>query len=303
VLVRQLVEVASRSGNYLLNVGPTAEGVIPAPSVDRLREVGKWMKVNGEAIYGTEASPFPHQASWGAVTAKPGKLFLHVFDWPRGELVLYGLRSKITRAYLLAGKQPLKVKQSADPAIDNHVARITLPARAPTQPASVVVLDIEGAPSVDPALLQQASGTVELRAFEGTIASTAREPTLHFDARGVAEHWTSEADSLGWKFKLVEPGTYDVLLVTSDRKYGEAWEGGHQVTVDVDGQKVSGPVISHEKRVPPFNPYWPYEVTRLGKVTLDRPGMHAASLKADKLVTDKKLGLTLVSLELVPAKK
>ena len=59
-LVRNLIDIASKGGNYLLNVGPTAEGLIPEPSVERLEEIGKWMEVNGEAIYGTQASPFPN---------------------------------------------------------------------------------------------------------------------------------------------------------------------------------------------------------------------------------------------------
>ena len=58
------------------------------------------------SIYGTQASPFPYEPSWGTATAKPGKLYLHVFDWPKGELVVYGLRNKITKAYLLAGNKP-----------------------------------------------------------------------------------------------------------------------------------------------------------------------------------------------------
>jgi len=302
VLLRQLIEVASRGGNYLLNVGPTAEGVVPQPSVERLREVGRWMKVNGEAIYGTQASPFPYEASWGTATTKPGKLYLHVFDWPKGELVLYGLRNKITRAYLLAGKKPLKVAQTSDKALEHDVARIAVPAKAPSEHASVVVLEIDGAPRVDPALLQQPSGVVELMANQGKIQSTAKEPQLKFDARGVADHWISEADGLTWTFKLVTPGTFDLRLVTSEAKYGNGWEGGHKVLVDLDGKKIETTVEAHEKRIPPHNPYWPYAITKVQRVTLDKAGTLNVALKPEKIAGEKKLGLTLVSVELVPVK-
>jgi alpha-L-fucosidase len=303
VLVRQLIEVASHGGNYLLNVGPTAEGVIPQPSVERLREVGRWMKVNGEAIHGTQGSPFVHEASWGTVTSKPGKLFLHLFDWPKGELVVYGLRNKVTGAYLLAGKKPLKATQTSDKALEHDVVRIALPAQPPTPHAAVVVLEINGAPQVDPALIQQPGGIVELRANEGKIQTTAKTATMGFDARGVAEHWTSEADSLSWTFKVVEPGTFDLEVVTSEKKYGDGWDGGHKVVVDVDAEKIAGTVEAHEKRVPPHNPYWPYVVTKLERVTVEKAGTHTISLRAEKIVSDKKLGLTLVSVDLVPARK
>jgi len=93
-LIRTLIDIASKGGNYLLNVGPTSEGLIPQPSVDRLRAVGAWMRKNGSAIYATSASPF-RRLSWGRCTQKRtttgGTLYLHVWDWPAdGRLLLPG---------------------------------------------------------------------------------------------------------------------------------------------------------------------------------------------------------------------
>lgn len=138
-LVRQLIDTASKGGNYLLNVGPTAEGEIPAASVERLEGMGKWMAVNSEAIYGTSASPFP-TLDWGRCTQKPGRLYLHVFEWPKGELVIPGLKNQVEKAYLLAdpGQKPLEVTAG------NRGVVVKLPEKAPDPVASVVVLTIEG---------------------------------------------------------------------------------------------------------------------------------------------------------------
>jgi alpha-L-fucosidase len=146
VLVRQLIDSASKGGNYLLNVGPTAEGEIPAASIDRLEAMGKWMAVNGESIYGSAASPFAAQLAWGRCTQKPGKLYLHVFEWPKGKLVAPGLKSKVQTAYLLSdqSRKPLPIAQNED-----GVA-ITLPETSPDPIASVVVLTIAGTAEVTP---------------------------------------------------------------------------------------------------------------------------------------------------------
>jgi alpha-L-fucosidase len=105
-LIRNLVDCTSKGGNYLLNVGPTAEGEIPPPSVERLQAIGRWMKVNGESIYGATASPIG-KPEWGRVTAKTvdGKttLYLHVFDWPsNGSLPIRDLQGKVASAKVLA---------------------------------------------------------------------------------------------------------------------------------------------------------------------------------------------------------
>jgi alpha-L-fucosidase len=137
-LVRNLVDIVSKGGNYLLNVGPTAEGLIPEASVQRLAEIGKWMDVNAEAIYGTTASPFA-QPKWGRFTKKPGLLFAHVFDWPKdGLLRIPALKQNISKAFLLTagGSQTLQVKQS-----DSGIV-VSLPDKASSTIDSVVKLEL-----------------------------------------------------------------------------------------------------------------------------------------------------------------
>ena len=141
-LIRKLIDIASKGGNFLLNVGPTAAGQIPYPSIERLAAMGAWLDVNGESIYGTTASPF-EGLTWGRCTQKPGVLYLHVFDWPAdGQLLVPGLTTDVTNAYLLADTQraPLEVSRTPD------AVQVALPLAAPDLIASVVVLEIEGTP-------------------------------------------------------------------------------------------------------------------------------------------------------------
>jgi alpha-L-fucosidase len=141
-LMRNLCDIASKGGNYLLNVGPDALGQIPQPSIERLKNVGAWMKVNGEAIYATKASPVGSMP-WGRCTQKElngnSILFLSVFDWPKdGKLTIAGLTHKVTSATLLADGKSLKTKNSAE------ALEISVPEKAPDAVASVIKIMLKG---------------------------------------------------------------------------------------------------------------------------------------------------------------
>jgi alpha-L-fucosidase len=137
-IIYNLCDITAKGGNYLLNVGPTSEGIIPQPSQEILREVGKWLSVNGEAIYGaTSGGP---SVRWNAdikmITAKPGTLYLHLFKWPGGNKVYVNdFNEKFETAYLLAdkGKTPLKTH------VHSHGLMIHLPDQ-PVDPINTVVV-------------------------------------------------------------------------------------------------------------------------------------------------------------------
>ncbi|MBN1198325.1 MAG: alpha-L-fucosidase [Bacteroidales bacterium] len=142
-LIRMLTDIASKGGNYLLNLGPTDQGTLPKQAVTRLREIGWWMSVNGESIYGTVASPLV-STPWGRCTMKDNKdtviLYLHVFHWPdNGRLLVEGCMNQPLKAVLLA--KPGKILE-----VSQHDDKITilLPAKAPDKINSVVRLTVQG---------------------------------------------------------------------------------------------------------------------------------------------------------------
>ena len=148
-LLRHLSDIVSKGGNFLLNIGPEADGTVPAPSVESLRAIGAWMAVHREAIHGTQGSPFPRRLPWGRVTRRATeggtRLYLHVWEWPAdGTLLLPGLRSAPVAARLLAEGTAVTARTS-----DAGVV-VTLPATAPAGPIPVVVVDLAGEPALDP---------------------------------------------------------------------------------------------------------------------------------------------------------
>ncbi len=109
-----LIRVASRGGNFLLNIGPRGDGSVVEFEKDVLLTIGQWLQQNGTAIYGTQPDPFHVPFEWGAITSKPDTLFLHVLSMPKdGKIVLPGLTGNITRAYVIGGQDPIAFSRNA----------------------------------------------------------------------------------------------------------------------------------------------------------------------------------------------
>jgi len=295
-LLRNLIDIASKGGNYLLNVGPTAEGLIPQPSIERLKEVGQWMKVNGESIYGTSASPFK-KLPWGRCTQAivqvargrrvwvSNKLYLHVFDWPKGELVVPGLKNRVLRAYLLADKSRSPLPVTAN---DDGVT-VKVPAEAPDKIASVVVLEIKGKPEVAPFVLTQAAdGSVSLPAEEAVIHGNTAKCQAG-DGRQNIGYWTDKNDWVSWDFQVKTPGKFDVEITLACIP-GDA---GSDYDVTVADQTLQGKVENTGD--------WNKFVSRtLGAVTLSKSGRYTLSVKPTAMPHSAVMNLESVTLK--PAK-
>jgi alpha-L-fucosidase len=132
-LIRSLVEVASRGGNFLLNVGPQPDGQIQPEFQERLRAVGEWLSVNGDSIYGTTYGPVQGVPAM-RTTAKSNRIFIHVFDWPGSALEAGDVKVKVLSARLLATGQRLNVTQTDDK------LKIDLPKNAPDPNVSTIAL-------------------------------------------------------------------------------------------------------------------------------------------------------------------
>ncbi len=230
-LIRTLVDIASKGGNFLLNIGPTSEGLIPEPSVERLQAVGKWMRANGEAIYATQPSPF-RRLPWGRCTRREEgnrvTLFLHVFDWPAdGRLVVPGLRNEPGRVRLLAGKGRLSGAKTADG------VEIKVPNTAPDPICTVIELRLRGPLEVVPYVLRQAAdGTVALPAAEATCHGR----TIQYESghnRDNIGFWTDAGDWVEWPFQVDRPGRFTVTAEI-------AALGSGSFRVEVGGQRLEG---------------------------------------------------------------
>ena len=141
-LIQQLVQVVSRDGNYLLNIGPKGDGTVPNESVTKLDSIGDWMAIYNESIYGATRSPFPSEPTWGLYTMKTGKLYAHIFSWPaNGLLKVPSLKNTIKKIYLLNDTNTsLNYKDSLG------YITISMPATAPNKINSVVVIEVSGLP-------------------------------------------------------------------------------------------------------------------------------------------------------------
>jgi alpha-L-fucosidase len=139
-IIQELVTVASREGNYLLNIGPKGDGTMTAGSKKLLKAVGKWMNRYGDSIYGTTRNPFSKDPSWGTYTRKGKTVYAHVFKWPKdGKLTVSQYKKLKVKKVTLMNKSGTKLKYT----VKNNKITIKIPKTAPSPRDSVIEMQYE----------------------------------------------------------------------------------------------------------------------------------------------------------------
>ena len=296
-LILLLIDLASKGVNYLLNVGPTAEGVVPEPSAERLRAIGAWMKTNGEAIYGTGGSPFPYEHDGLRMTVKPGRLFLHLLQ--RAErLVVHGLRTQVTGARLLGSAAVVHYTQDRTAAGEVDRLSLELPDLSGCDQVPVVALDLAAEAEADPHTVQQPDGAIDLHAH---LASVARpdDSTLEILSNGMTAGWMDTGSELSWQVKVFRPGSFEVAVVAAP-VYESTEVSEHRLEVACGGSSAGGPLRDARALDTPRSQYFPEYSVLLGRIAIDAPGTHRFTLRATGIVAGTPDGVTVFGATLRP---
>ena len=300
-LLFNLVDCVSKGGNFLLNVGPTAEGLIPQPSLDRLKEMGGYVRVNAEAIYGAGPSPFarlPYR-----VTTKPGKLYVHLFKRDlKSTLELPGLTNWIKRAYPLNNPTMNLAFVSSEDAVGlgllgattavGSVASVSLHGIKPNKVLTTICLEIAGEPKVvTPPLRPAQDGLLTLNAMDATVnGSEARLEGSGSNAN--IGYWTNKDDYVTWEFELPAKGNYNVLL-----EYASV-QAAHlaKIEVEVNG----GSKIGYE--LPATGGWGVYKSVRVGAFGFPAGGKYTLTVRPVEMKNGFVMNLRRIVLSPVGAR-
>ena len=282
MLLHNLIDIASKGGNYLLNVGPDATGTIPAPEVERLLRVGTWMHKNGSSVYGTTASPYRRLPFDGRATVKGKSLFLNVFTWPDGDLVLTGLKTPVREARIVATGQKLTIVANGDGSIN-----IAKPSAVDPM-STAIELKLAGAPVVEEAEISisaAANGAYRLAATDATLDGDS----IKLENQNIG-FWTNQKDGVSWKIKVKQgaPARYSASIEVACEPGNE----GSEFEIQVNG-KPSGVTGVVEKTAS----WLDYHVVNLkGSLELS-PGVNTIRIAVSRMPGGAVMNLKTITLQ------
>ena len=282
--IQLLAKSASRGGNLLMNIGPMGDGEFAPEDVHILNGLAKWMDKNSASIYKTTKTPLPFQ-SWGVSTRKGKLLYLHVFHWPQnGKLLVGGLKSDISKAYLLAdpAKKPLAFKRLGP--LDMG---INLPLQAPDTVNTVIVLETKGTIQTDPTRVLSSTGvTNQLLAFDAELLGKGFGFGDGKTDKYYVDGWRKKDQVVKWNFRMVQPATYKVVL-----KYLADDSDAGTYKFEIGSLAINGEIQSSAKSA--------VKTVDLGEVSL-QPGVHSLTITPTDI--SKSALMKILEVQLIPNK-
>ncbi len=286
-LVRKLCDIAHKGGNFLLNVGPTETGEFPQPIVERLQGMGKWLAVNGKAIYGTSKSPWKRLTFDGRCTVKGNRVYLHVFRWPTEGLRVVGLKTPVRSAVCLSGGQRL----SATRGTDGEMTAWSISRPSKLDPiATVVELTLAGKPIVDdPTVVvrQQSGGAIRLKAADAVIHGSAQ-----YESGGGHDNigfWTNQSDYVSWEIVVEREADYQVAVTYACQPGSE----GSEYVISLGRRGAEGLPTG---KVEATGSWTDFSTVVLGELARVRPGRYTLTVKATSMPRGAVMNLKEVAL-------
>ena len=270
-IIHRLVMCKGKGANFMLNVGPKGDGTFPELAVDILKRAGKWIKKHEESIYGAAHSPFP-ELSWGECSHRPGKLYLHVLEWPLDlKLRVPSIADNAKSLNLLASGKKVKFIKDGNDIIVN------LPARCPDLVNTVIVVNYEGELNIDPVPTLMENFKLELDAYFAKLYGKAEPLGFYYKEEfgswykaDIVNRWSSESDYATWQFRAPRAGLYFVELDYSYPSSSPKREG--LIMID-DSEKLYFECKSTGDQRQFFQPQ------PVGVIRVSKPGYHKISIR------------------------
>ncbi len=278
-MLNSLIASASRNGNYLLNVGPMANGLMPEEPVKNLKKAGEWLKTNGESVYSTTPSPFPWNYNWGYVTQKPNKIFLNIFNWPvSNQIDLNGIITKVDKIHALGSTKTVNFKQEG----------------------RFLTIDLAGVDKKEFATPL----VVEYKDEELNI-NTSISQGSHNDIRldRITSTYLKDEAMSSWSFEIHTPGKFKINIVSNEKGNHSKpdWTGSEQKgSVQVAGKIIPVHLKRDSEKINPTLFFYKEITSHVGDIEFPKKGTYTLQLKGFKIGADKWTeGLGLEQIELI----
>lgn len=283
-LLKSLISNTSLNGNFMLNIGPRADGTVPFEISQRMLEMGKWLEINGESIYGTEAFELDKdQHDWGKITCKSGKenfkLFLHVFNWPLNKkLNLTGINDKPRKIYLLSDKQkaPLQFTHSGP------FTEIQLPFLQPNPYISVIVVEFDKKPAIeDGVVAKTVDGGFSLNPKNINPKDKSLQIVKKASRGTIPENIVIDSDkTLKWKVYIDEPGEKNIDVSYSYQNSST----NNKLVVQAATSEITHTIQPTGKTVGEPNQNWVidnFKSHRLGQIDFPEKGFYEITIEVN----------------------